>query len=400
MAVSPLKPNRIADNTFLFSTNRESGITAHSGGTQAAAYKLGAQRNNVDTVAAAGDSVALPKIVASPGRLDAQGASTGAIVFVFNGGANSMQLYAGTGALDTINAIATATGIAIPPGSGAICVAGGLNSSNVGNWQAYTSFSGTDMGSIVVDAITGGDSSLGITGQAAAQGGAIVVTGGASSTSANAGGAVSLVGGAPGLTGVGGAVSITSGAGGATSGAAGAITIAVGAATSGNGSAITITGGNGAGGTSSGGNINLVPGTAVSTGTPGEVQINGVSGFFEATWQQYLGASVPVTGTSYNFFMANRAYRVKAASIICSSTSTVPTVDITHDTGTNAPGAGTSVLTGVMTMSATANTRVVGTLSATVATLTLAAGDRLAHKWGGTVGSITGALVSVLLEPA
>lgn len=365
MAVAPRKPNRIADNTFLFATNHESTITAHSGGTQAAAYQLGAQRNNVSTVAAAADSVALPKIVASPSRLDAQGASFGAVVFVFNSGANALQLFGGTNALDTVNGVATATGISVPPGSGAICVAGALNASNVGNWQAYLSFSGTDQGSIVVNDITGGDASLGITGQAAAAGGAIAITSGAGSTTT-----------------------------------AGAITIAVGAATLGAGSPITITGGNGAGGTAAGGNINLVPGTAVSTGVPGEVQINGVSGFFEATWQQFLAASVPVTGTSYNFFMANRAYRAKAASIICSSTSTVPTVDITHDTGTNAPGAGTSILTGVMTMSATANTRVVGTLSATVATLTLAAGDRLAHKWGGTVGSITGALVSVLLEPA
>ena len=87
---------------------------------------------------------------------------------------------------------------------------------------------------IGVGAITAADSSLGVTGIAAAQGGAIVVTGGTSSTAGNAGGAVSLVGGTPGATAVGGAVSITGGIGGATSGDGGAATVAGGAGTANN----------------------------------------------------------------------------------------------------------------------------------------------------------------------
>lgn len=101
-------------------------------------------------------------------------------------------------------------------------------------------------GSVTADDITGSDSSLGINGVAAAQGGAIVVTGGTSSTGGNAGGAVSLVGGTPGVTGVGGAASVTGGAGGATSGTGGAVAIAGGAGTAGNanGGAVTVLGGN------------------------------------------------------------------------------------------------------------------------------------------------------------
>lgn len=91
-------------------------------------------------------------------------------------------------------------------------------------------------GAITADSITGSDSSLGITGLAAAQGGAVVVTGGTSSTSGNAGGAASMVGGTPGATGVGGAASVTGGIGGATSGAGGVATLAGGAGTAGNGS--------------------------------------------------------------------------------------------------------------------------------------------------------------------
>lgn len=194
----------------------------------------------------------------------------------------------------------------------------------------------------------------------------------------------------------GGSVTISGGAGGTTTG--GAVAINGGTATSGAGSNITVTAGSGAGGTNAGGDVNLVPGAAVSTGTPGEVKINSARGVTNACWQQYLPASVPVTATSYTFFVANRAFRVTAASIIASSTTT-PTVDVTKDTGTNAPGAGTSVLTGVMTFSGSANTRVVGTITGTVATTNLAAGDRLAAKWGGTVGALTGGMLCVTLVP-
>jgi predicted RecA/RadA family phage recombinase len=104
----------------------------------------------------------------------------------------------------------------------------------------------TIAGSVTADDITGSDSSLGVAGLAAAQGGAIVVTGGTSSTSGNAGGAVSLVGGTPGATGAGGAVNVTGGAGGATSGTGGAVAIAGGAGTAGNanGGALSLRGGN------------------------------------------------------------------------------------------------------------------------------------------------------------
>lgn len=104
----------------------------------------------------------------------------------------------------------------------------------------------TIAGSVTADDITGSDSSLGINGISAAQGGAIVVTGGTSSTGGNAGGAVSLVGGTPGATGVGGAVNVTGAAGGSASGTGGAVAIAGGAGTAGNanGGAVTVLGGN------------------------------------------------------------------------------------------------------------------------------------------------------------
>ena len=104
----------------------------------------------------------------------------------------------------------------------------------------------TIAGSVTADDITASDASLGIAGLAAAQGGAITVTGGTSSTSGNAGGAITLTGGTPGATGAGGAVTITAGAGGSSSGTGGAVAIAAGAGTAGNanGGALTILAGN------------------------------------------------------------------------------------------------------------------------------------------------------------
>lgn len=98
--------------------------------------------------------------------------------------------------------------------------------------------------------ITGTDASLGIGGLASAQGGAVALVGGTSSTAEKAGGAVTVTGGTPGATGVGGAVTLTGGAGGATSGTGGAVAIAGGAGTNGNanGGAVTVLGGNANGG--------------------------------------------------------------------------------------------------------------------------------------------------------
>ncbi len=293
----------------------------------------------------------------------------------------------------------TVTGTAGASGTLTLASGAGGAASGAGTGGATTTSTGGAGAAITITAGAGGAASgAGTSGV----GGAITLTGGASGTNAAgtgaAGGAITLVGGLGVGAAAGGAVAITSGAAGAT-GIAGAITITVGGATAGAGSNLTCTAGNGAGGTAAGGNVNLIPGTAVSTGVPGEFQVASTAGTMEATWQQSTVAAVPVSGANYVILLARRAWRVKACAIVCSSTSTVPTVDVQKDTGTTAPGSGTTVLTGVMTFSATANTVVLGTLVSTVATLTLAAGDRLTVKFAGTVGSIINAIVSVLLVP-
>ena len=88
-------------------------LTAHSGGGQGSALALTAGINKVTTVAAIADSVALPASAA------------GLFVTVINDAALSLQVFgAGT---DTINDVATATGVALPGKSSATyyCAAAG-----------------------------------------------------------------------------------------------------------------------------------------------------------------------------------------------------------------------------------------------------------------------------------
>jgi hypothetical protein len=92
-------------------------LTAHAGGTQAAALALTKQFNFISVCATAGDSVRLPASVA------------GMSVFIWNGGAAAAQVFgAGT---DTINGIATATGVPLPINRGAW-----YNCNAAGTWLA------------------------------------------------------------------------------------------------------------------------------------------------------------------------------------------------------------------------------------------------------------------------
>lgn len=151
--------------------------------------------------------------------------------------------------------------------SGAITATGGVAGDITGN------VAGDLTGDANAGAITGTDASLDIVGQAAAQGGAVSVTGGASSTSANAGGAASIAGGAAGATGAGGAVAATAAAGGATSGAGGAADITAGGGTAGNGAGgkATLTGGT-AHGSGAGGAVVVTAGGTTS-GVGGQVHL-------------------------------------------------------------------------------------------------------------------------------
>ena len=315
------------------------------------------------------------QVNSTAGNVSLTGVSTGVTnaggIVAVTGGAGGAT--SGTGGAVTITAGAGTNGNA----------AGGISSLTSGAGQ------GTGAGGAVT--VTGGASGAGATGN----GGAATVTAGAAASTNGTGGAASLIGGLGTGTGAGGAVTITSGAAGAT-GVAGAVNISVGGATAGNGSSVTITGGAGAGSTNAGGNVNLVGGAPVSTGTPGEVQVNGNSGLIP------VQVALTATDASRAVFIATRACRLKAVSYMHTTGSTSGTLQIEKLTGTTAAGSGTVLLTGTIDLSATtvANTVVTGTLIATVASLTLAAGDRLSVKIAGTMTSLVGAIVTLMVAPA
>ncbi len=146
---------------------------------------------------------------------------------------------------------------------------------------------------VTANSIEAGDSSLGINGIDAAQGGAVVVTGGTSSTGGNAGGAARVAGGVAGATGAGGAVSLLAGSGGASSGAGGSCEAAGGDASASNsaGGSCTISGGNSRG-SSTGGTVPITGGNAAgATGAGGAASIAGGSGNTTG-----LGGAASVTG--------------------------------------------------------------------------------------------------------
>lgn len=105
------------------------------------------------------------------------------------------------------------------------------------------------------------------------------------------------------------------------------------------------------------------------------------------------------------FFIANRAYQVTAIReihAVAGDDAGAVSLQVTKDTGTNAPGAGTNLLTNNANagfdMKGTANTVQAGTLSATASDLQLAAGNRLSLDFAGTVTTLAGVVVTVSLK--
>lgn len=110
-------------------------------------------------------------------------------------------------------------------------------------------------------------------------------------------------------------------------------------------------------------------------------------------------------GVDQTFFIANRAYQVTNITEIHSTAETIAgslAIQATKDTGTNAPGAGTDLLTNNTNTGfdgkATANTLQTGTLTGTVASLQLAAGNRLALDLSAAATDLAGVHVTVTLK--
>lgn len=237
----------------------DTAITAHASGGQSSAMALKptVSFHEVTTVATAADSIALPP------------ALVGEMHFVKNSATtNAMQVY-GSGT-DTIDSVATGTGVSQLAGDATIyfCLVKG-NYLRLGHKASTEVFD-----SVTINAIVCGDSSLGIDGQAAAQGGAVVVTGGASSTATNAGGAVTLKGGTGNTSGAGGAANLLGGIAGST-GDGGQVNITGGVPIAGAGGAVVIAGAAGVGTNKAGGLASVTGGASTGSGTGGVASLVG-----------------------------------------------------------------------------------------------------------------------------
>jgi hypothetical protein len=100
-------------------------------------------------------------------------------------------------------------------------------------------------------------------------------------------------------------------------------------------------------------------------------------------------------------FIADQAYEFSSVQEIHATAagSATATLDITKDISGVAPGAGISMLSSVMLLNTTANTVQGKTRSATASAVQIAAGDRISVKFDGTLTSLAGIVVTIVLTP-
>lgn len=119
-----------------------------------------------------------------------------------------------------------------------------------------------------------------------------------------------------------------------------------------------------------------------------------------------LEATYEFTGTpaatDQVFFVAPCPCKILAISEVHSTAAGgASKIQVTKDTSTDAPGAGTDLLTNNTNtgfdLNGTANTVQTGTLTTTSGATTLAAGDRLSVDFANTIQSTAGATITVIL---
>lgn len=143
---------------------------------------------------------------------------------------------------------------------------------------------------------------------------------------------------------------------------------------------------------------NMVIGaTTPQTGTFSGLKTTGVDG--GVTCATYYFTGTPAA-TTQSFFVAPRAFKVASVSEVHSAAAGgTSTLGVFKDTSTNAPGAGTDVLSADFNLNGTANTTQAGALAASAATLAMAAGDRLSVKFANAIQSSAGVTVTACLAP-
>jgi hypothetical protein len=151
------------------------------------------------------------------------------------------------------------------------------------------------------------------------------------------------------------------------------------------------------------GNLTVASGKTLAVTTADKLTVGGVIVPQVLEVSAHIGAAGLMVDQT--FFVANRAYTVTGARFVHATAETTAAnlrVQITKDTGTNAPGAGTDLLTNNTNAGfdgkATANTVQTATLTATGASLALAAGDRLSLDFEAAATELAGVTITVSLK--
>lgn len=115
----------------------------------------------------------------------------------------------------------------------------------------------------------------------------------------------------------------------------------------------------------------------------------------------YMQGPTVANAVTSQVFIADRAYVVTGIKAVWGVKETTGAMDVTPEkaTGTTACGSGTALLSAAIDATGTANTVATGTLSATAASLHLAAGDRLCVKLSATPNEIANLAVTFTLVP-
>jgi hypothetical protein len=145
---------------------------------------------------------------------------------------------------------------------------------------------------------------------------------------------------------------------------------------------------------------------AVNAAGTGTVNIIGVNannqvvsgnGTVLPTAEHFSSNFQAATAVSQSIYIAATTLQLAGVQIVFGTASASGTFTLEHLTGTQAPGSGTVMLTGTLSTAGTANTVLTGTLVATLATLQLAAGDRIGAVFAGTETGLVGLNVTVTL---
>lgn len=113
--------------------------------------------------------------------------------------------------------------------------------------------------------------------------------------------------------------------------------------------------------------------------------------------QHTIIGTAPATTTNYSIFWIAPAACVvtlfKEVHTTAGSDGSAVTIQLEKLTGTTSPGSGSTILTTALSLKATANTVQTGSLTTTLASKNLAAGDRLALKLAGTPTAVANVTV-------